>query len=49
MFQPFQSLDAPFFMGEGVILSVVPLMPVLFKAFKTWWQRAGYGRGLVSD
>jgi len=48
-FQPFQSLDAPLFTGEGVILSVVLLMPVFFKAFKTWWQRARYSRELVSS
>jgi len=38
-FQPFQSLDAPLFTGEGVILSAVLLMPVFFKAFKTWRQQ----------
>ena len=33
-FQQFQSLDAPLFTGEGLILSAVLLMPVFFKAFK---------------
>jgi len=49
IFQPFQSLDAPLFTGEGLILSAVLLMPVFFKAFKTWWQRARYSRELVLD
>jgi hypothetical protein len=48
-FQQFQSLDAPLFTGEGLILSAVLLTPVFFKAFKTWWQRARYSRELVSD
>jgi len=48
-FQQFQSLDAPLFTGEGVILSAVLLMPVFFKAFKTWRQRARYSGELVSD
>ncbi|MGQ9552157.1 MAG: metal-dependent hydrolase [Candidatus Bathycorpusculaceae bacterium] len=47
-FQQFQSLDAPLFTGEGLVLTAVLLMPVFFKAFKAWWQRAG-GRELVSD
>ena len=38
-FQPFQSLDAPLFTGEGLILSVVLLLPVLFKVSKTGWQQ----------
>jgi len=38
-FQPFQSLDAPLFTGEGLILSTVLLMPVFFKAFNAWWQQ----------
>jgi hypothetical protein len=37
-FQPFQSLDAPLFTGEGLILSAVLLMPVFLKAFKAWWK-----------
>jgi len=48
-FQPFRSLDAPLFTGEGLILSAVLLTPVFFKAFKAWWQRARYSRELVSD
>ena len=47
-FQTFQSLDAPLFTGEGLILAAVLLMPVFFKAFKVWWQRARR-RELVSD
>jgi len=38
-FQPFQSLDAPLFTGEGLILSVILIMPVLLRAFKLRWQR----------
>lgn len=38
-FQQFHSLDAPLFTGEGLIMSVVLLTPVFFKAFKTLWQR----------
>jgi len=48
-FQPFQSLDAPLFTGEGLILSAVLLTPLFFKAFKTWWQQARYSRELVPD
>jgi membrane-bound metal-dependent hydrolase YbcI (DUF457 family) len=33
-FQPFQSLDAPLFTGEGLILSAILLMPVLLKALR---------------
>ena len=38
-FQQFQSLDAPLFTGEGVILSAVLLMPFLYKVFKRKWQQ----------
>lgn len=38
-FQPFQSLDAPLFTGEGLILSTVLLLPVLLKVSKTGWQQ----------
>jgi len=38
-FQPFQSLDAPLFTGEGLILSVVLLFPVLLRFFKAGWQK----------
>ena len=38
-FQPFQSLDAPLFTGEGLILSAILIMPVLLRAFKFRWQR----------
>lgn len=48
-FQPFQSLDASLLTGGGLILSAVLLMPVFFKAFKTWWRRARYSKELVSD
>ena len=48
-FQPFQSLDAPLFTGEGLILSAVLLMPVILKAFKAKWQRARRCRKVVSD
>ena len=48
-FQPFQSLDAPLFTGEGLIVSAVLLMPLLLKALKTKWQRVRYSRELVSD
>lgn len=33
-FQPFLSLDAPLFTGEGLVLSAVLLMPILLKAFR---------------
>lgn len=39
MFQQFQSIDAPLFTGEGLILSVVLLSPVLVKACRTVWQQ----------
>lgn len=41
-FQQFQSLDAPLFTGDGLILSVVLLAPILFKALKVLWQRVPY-------
>lgn len=47
-FQRSQSLDAPLFTGQGLILSAVLLTPVLFKAFMTWWHRAGYNLRLRS-
>jgi len=46
MFQQFHSLDAPLFTGEGLIVSMVLLMPVLLRVFETWWQRV---RELESD
>jgi len=44
-FQPFQSLDAPLFTGEGLILSAVLLTPVLLKSRRAVWQRI---RNIVS-
>jgi len=38
-FQPLQSLDAPLFTGEGLILSAVLLMAVFFKAFRRVVER----------
>jgi len=38
-FQQFPSLDAPLFTGEGLILSVVLLAPVLLRASRAVWQR----------
>ena len=38
-FQAFQSLDAPLFTGEGLILSVVLLFPVLLRFFNAGWQQ----------
>jgi membrane-bound metal-dependent hydrolase YbcI (DUF457 family) len=38
-FRQFQSLDAPLFTGEALILSVVLLTPVLLRACRTLWQR----------
>jgi len=38
-FQPFQSLDAPLFTGEGLILSVVLLFPVLLRFSRVGWQK----------
>jgi membrane-bound metal-dependent hydrolase YbcI (DUF457 family) len=38
-FQPFQSLDAPLLTGEGLILSVVLLLPVLLSFSKVGWQQ----------
>ena len=38
-FQPFQTLDAPLFTDEGVILSAVLLSPVLLRACRGLWQR----------
>ncbi len=37
--QPFQSLDAPLFTGEGLILSAVLLLPVLLKSRRALWQQ----------
>jgi len=48
-FQKFQSFDAPLFTGEGFILSVVLLMPVLLKGFTALWQRARRFRVSMSD
>jgi len=48
-FQQFQSFDAPLFTGEGFIISVVLLMPVLLKGFKALWQRAWRFRVSMSD
>lgn len=47
-FQHFQSLDAPLFTSEGLVMSVVMLMPLLLKAFKAW-QQARHNRELVSN
>ena len=38
-FQAFQSLDAPLFTGEGLILSVVLLFPVLLRFSRVGWQK----------
>jgi len=46
-FQFLQSLDVPLLTGEGLILPAVLLLPVFFKAFKAWWQRARHSGELM--
>lgn len=38
-FQLFESLDAPLLTGEGLIVSLVLLLPILLRFSKTGWQR----------
>jgi len=38
-FESFQGLDAPLFTGEGLILSLVLLSPVLLRAGRVVWRR----------
>ena len=41
IFQPFQSLDAPLFTGEGLILSMVLLAPVFVRVLQQRFGREG--------
>jgi len=38
-FEQFQSLDAPLFTGEGLILSIVLLSPILLKVCSALWKQ----------
>lgn len=46
-FQQFQSLDAPLFTGEGLIISAVLLTPVLLRGCRVLWQRARHRWGFT--
>jgi membrane-bound metal-dependent hydrolase YbcI (DUF457 family) len=45
-FEQFHSFDAPLFTGEGLILSMVLLAPVLLRVCRALWQRVMHLGGL---
>lgn len=46
-FQQLQGLDGPLFTGEGLILSLLLLLPVLVKAARLNWRRLRDLKGLI--